>query len=638
MQNKETQKANNDSQPNNHTIHNQPCIGILAETKNVWERRVSLTPSDCSLLTKKGIKILVQPSMTRCFSDSEYQESGAFISKDLSEASLILGIQNPEFTNLHENKTYMFFSHTRKGQTDNPAMLEQILEKKIRLIDYECVKEKSDNFLNAKRLVSFGKIAGVAGTINILKGIGELLLSRNISTPFLYTKLAHMYCNEKDAKENLITLGKFIQDQYLPEDLCPFAIAVLGNGRVSAGVLEALECLPHLKVTPQELLSGSLEKRRDLIYIVLFKPEDLYEKVTSREASKNNSPQENENKNPNENNNAKNTNNANLNSNEADYFKSSSRKSSEDDMSQFAKSNFSFRSMGNSFNNSYAKESLNKNDLHKNPENYFCNFNDVYLKYFHCIINCLYWESCFPKIFTKENLRSHITNEDSKLLAISDISCDLNGAIEILTEYTSFRKPFFIYEPVTKQIIYDIDQATKEGIIYHAIPNLASSFPEDASNIFSELLFPFVEKLAFSCYPKKLEEQTDVPEELLNACVASGGVLTPKYRNLFRNSEEKTRSLLTQENQEKPYSAKFKIKGHIFDSGFFHELINVFPKFDVGHKIGYLKIGENCDFSSVCYFDVYSQNKENIKSFQGYLEDKKKQFSFELDLMKTNSV
>jgi len=592
----------------------QSCIGILAETKNVWERRVSLTPSDCIILIQKGIRIIVQPSMTRCFSDSEYQECGAELNKDLSEANLILGIQYPEFSNLQENKTYMFFSHTRKGQTDNPALLENVLEKKIRLIDYECIKEKSDNFIAAKRLVSFGKIAGVAGTINILKGIGELLLSRNISTPFLYTKLAHMYCSEKDAKENIVTIGKYIQEQFLPEHLSPFTIGVLGNGRVSSGVMEALECLPHIKLTPQELLNGELEKRRDLIYIVLFKPEDLYVKSGSP-IRKNSLTDDSEKKSPKKE----------ENTDSPSYF--SSRKTSEEDMARYSKSNFSFR----------CNSSLDKKDLFQNPENYYCNFNDIYLKYFHCIINCLYWESSFPKIFTKDNLRMHVTQHDSKVLAISDISCDLNGAIEILTEYTSFRKPFFIYEPVTKNIIYDIDQATKEGIIYHAIPNLASSFPEDASYIFSNLLLPFVETLSKSKYPVKFEEQTDLPDELIKACVTSNGVLTPKYRNIFRNTEEKARSLISQEKQEKPYFAKFKLKGHIFDSGFFHELINIFPKYEIGHKIGYLKIGENCDFPSVFYFDVFSQNKENIKAFQNYLEEKKNQFNFEMDLMKTNS-
>ncbi len=553
---------------------------------------------------EKGIKIIIQPSNTRCFSDSEYQECGVEINKDLSNSNLILGIRNPDLSNIYQENTYMFFSHTRKGQSDNPSLLEKILEKKIRLIDYECIKEKSDNFLNAKRLVSFGKFAGVAGTINILKGIGELLLSKNISTPFVFTKLAHMYCNEKNAKENIVILGKYIQEQYLPEDLCPFTIAVLGNGRVSSGVMETLECLPHIKLTPKDLLNGNFEKRRDLIYIVLFKPEDLYVKIRSPEDNKKNFPLKDTKK-------------------SRSFTKDSfGRRQTIDDEYFFAEGNITF----------------NKNELYQNPENYYCNFSDKYLKYFHCIINCLYWESCFPKILTKDDIRSYVTTYDSKLLAISDISCDLNGAIDILTDYTSFRKPFFIYEPVSKRIIYDIDQATKEGIIYHAIPNLASSFPEDASNCFSKLLLPFIEKLAFSKYPSKFEDQNDIPDELKEACIANYGILTPKYRNLFINAEEKTRILSIQEKSEKPYYANFKIKGHIFDSGFFHEMINILENYDVGHRMGYLKIGENCDFPSVFYFDIYAQEKENIKAFQAYLEENKVKYDIEIKLMKTNTV
>lgn len=560
------------------SFQNTPCIGILAETKNVWERRVSLSPTDCKILIEKGIKIIVQPSMIRCFSDNEYQEIGAIVSDDLSECNLILGIKKPREQSLLPNKTYMCFSHTRKGRTDHPNFLEKILEKNIRFIDYDCIKDSSSNNAETNCLVSFSKISGIAGTINILKGIGELLLSRNISTPFIFTKLAHMYSSEKDALESVVTLGKYIQEQYLPEDLVSFTIAVLGDGKVSSGVLETLERLPNKKITPLELLQGSLEKRRDLIYIVELKPEDIYIKKD---------------------------------------FVSNHKNSGMDTQST---------------------NSFRKQDLQENPEKYLCNFNEKYLKYFHLIINCLYWENSYPKIITKDSLRKHIIEDDSKLLAISDISCDLNGAIEILSEYSSYRKPFFIYEPISKKIIYDIDKATKEGIIYHAIPHLASSFPEDASQYFSNSLLPYVEKIATSKYPQKYEDQTDIPLEISRAIVTSNGVLTSKYRNIFRNSEERSRIIQTElkEQTEKPYFASFKLKGHLFDSGFFHELINVFPKYDVAHKTNYLKIGENCDFSSVFYFDVFASNKDNIKAFQSYLEAKKTEYEYEEDLMKTN--
>jgi len=33
----------------------------------------------------------------------------------------------------------MFFSHTIKAQEENMALLDALLEKKIRLVDYECI-------------------------------------------------------------------------------------------------------------------------------------------------------------------------------------------------------------------------------------------------------------------------------------------------------------------------------------------------------------------------------------------------------------------------------------------------------------------------------------------------------------------
>lgn len=59
-------------------------------------------------------------------------------------------------------------------------MLDSILEKKIRLIDYEKITDK-----NGKRLVAFGKFAGNSGAVDILSGLGIFLLNRGIGTPFL---------------------------------------------------------------------------------------------------------------------------------------------------------------------------------------------------------------------------------------------------------------------------------------------------------------------------------------------------------------------------------------------------------------------------------------------------------------------
>lgn len=56
-------------------------------------------------------------------------------------------------------------------------LLDALLEKNIRLIDYECIRENKED--NPQRLVAFGKYAGNAGMFDFLRGIGEFLLEKN---------------------------------------------------------------------------------------------------------------------------------------------------------------------------------------------------------------------------------------------------------------------------------------------------------------------------------------------------------------------------------------------------------------------------------------------------------------------------
>lgn len=548
-------------------MNSTPCIGILKETKSAWERRVALTPNGCKDLIDMGIKVKLEPSRIRCFSDDEYLAIGAEITTDLSDCNLIISIQEPQVNSLMEEKTYIFFSHTKKGKTDNQGLLEKILEKKIRLVDYECIKEDVEDKSLGKRLVSFGRIAGIAGTINILKGIGELLLARQVSTPFVFTKLAYMYSDVVDALQSLVTLGQYITEQYLPVEYSPFTFAVLGNGQVSSGVQEALKCLPHKFIKPSDLINGNYEKRRDLIYIVVFNLEDLYEKISI----------------------------------DGEYHKF--------DRAEFIKS----------------------------PELYTCIF-ERYIIYFQCIINCLYWESRYPKIITKKQLKYHFSKHDCKLIGVSDISCDLLGAIDVLKKYTKFTKPFFIYEPVLEKNIVHVDSATKEGIIYTAIPNLAASFPTDASEHFCSLLLPYIKNLALSKYPIKFEDQTDLCNELRNAVVSSNGILTPFYRNTFRNiqQEKMLQEKSSQDHANKPYVISLKMKGHLFDSGFFTILINSFPDYNLSHKINFLSIGEHSDISSILYFDAFATTKDELKQFMKLVYEKVDEYKLEMDVLKSN--
>lgn len=84
-----------------------------------------------------------------------YLNAGAIIQEDISSASVIFGVKQVPIDALIPDKTYCFFSHTIKAQESNMPLLDAILEKNIRLIDFERIVDET-----GQRLVAFGKYAG----------------------------------------------------------------------------------------------------------------------------------------------------------------------------------------------------------------------------------------------------------------------------------------------------------------------------------------------------------------------------------------------------------------------------------------------------------------------------------------------
>jgi alpha-aminoadipic semialdehyde synthase len=257
-------------------------IGLRRESKNYWERRVGLTPVHVSMLTKLGIKILVQPSTTRCFSDIEFEKAGAEISEDLSEAQLIIGIKEVPVSDLLPNRTYMFFSHTLKAQPYNMPLLDALIDKNIRLIDYECIKNDEG------RLVAFGTFAGNAGVIDFLQGLGKFLLMRKINNPFLYERFSYMYYTLSEALESVKIIGKIISTEGLPTGLEPMIWGITGTGRCSEGALQVLKNFPHKIITPEDLNNFNLsDEDKRQIYIVIFGTNHMYARISDGEFDRN---------------------------------------------------------------------------------------------------------------------------------------------------------------------------------------------------------------------------------------------------------------------------------------------------------------------------------------------------------------
>ena len=246
-------------------------IGLRRESKNYWERRVGLVPDHVAKMIEMGIKVVVQPSMTRCFTDTEFLKAGAEINEDLSEAQLIIGIKEVPIPELLPNRTYMFFSHTLKAQAYNMPLLDALLSKNIRHIDHECIKNEFG------RLVAFGTFAGNAGVIDFIQGLGKYLLMRGLQNPFLYERFSYMYYSLEEAFENIRKIGKIISQEGIPEELRPMVWGITGTGRCAEGSLAALVNLPHKTITPEELETlENTEESKYFIYIVQFATHDMY--------------------------------------------------------------------------------------------------------------------------------------------------------------------------------------------------------------------------------------------------------------------------------------------------------------------------------------------------------------------------
>lgn len=249
----------------------QPVMAIRRETINVWERRAPLGPHHVRKLVKNGVKVIVQPSDRRAYSMQEYSNIGAVIQEDILEASLVIGVKQVPIDNLNPETTYAFFSHTIKAQEANMPLLDAILEKSIRLIDYEKMVDA-----DGARVVAFGKYAGVSGMINILHGMGLRLLALGHHTPFMHIGPSHNYRNTEMARQAVRDAGYEVALGRLPRSIGPLIFIFTGSGNVSQGAQEVFQELPHEYIEPEYLPKVVKQGATNKIYACVVSREDHY--------------------------------------------------------------------------------------------------------------------------------------------------------------------------------------------------------------------------------------------------------------------------------------------------------------------------------------------------------------------------
>jgi len=208
-------------------------IGLIREGKIPADNRVALTPAQCKWIHKNStrVQIVAQHSDNRCFADKEYISAGVEVMDDLSSCDILMGIKEVPVDMLIPDKTYLFFSHTRKQQLPNQRMFRSIIEKKITLIDYECLTHD-----DGQRILGFGFFAGVVGAHNGMMAYGNRTGAYNLGRVYIQRSLREL------------------MHTYFGLKLPNIKIAVTGSGRVAHGILEVMNLMGVIEVEPDEYL------------------------------------------------------------------------------------------------------------------------------------------------------------------------------------------------------------------------------------------------------------------------------------------------------------------------------------------------------------------------------------------------
>jgi alanine dehydrogenase len=423
-------------------------VGIRREDKSRWERRVPITPREVEALGLSGLRFLIQPSAIRTYDDRTYSEAGALLAEDLAPAKVVFAVKEIPPEKLLPERTYVYFAHVIKGQRHNMPMLADVLAKKITLIDYERISDRT-----GQRLVKFGREAGKAGMIDTLFTLGRRLAQEGHTSPLAELRQAFAYRDLAEVKTELARIGELIKRSNGNGIAEPLIVGFTGRGSVSSGAQRIFDQLPHELVEPEQLAEVVLRPERDRLFKVVF---DKWHLAVPKSGGE-----------------------------------------------------------------------FNEEEYHRHPERYEPRLPE-YLPYLTVLVNGIFWTPEFPRLVEKTAIAELWQRGERRLRVIGDISCDIDGAIELTCKSTQPDNPTFVYDPETGATRDGFDGL---GIAVMAVDNLPCELPRDASDQFSAALREFVPAIVRADYKRSFKSLA-LPPEVKKAVICHQGALTPDYRYL----------------------------------------------------------------------------------------------------------
>lgn len=426
-------------------------IGIRREDKNRWERRVPLAPPDVAALrAAHDLTFIVQPSPIRVFADDEYAAAGATVAEDLSRAGIVVAVKEIPLELLRERTTYLFFSHTVKGQKYNMPLLQRILDLGATLIDYERIVNEQN-----RRLIFFSLHAGYAGIVETLAALGRRLAAQGRATALADLRPAHEYGDLGAMKAHLRQIGARLAGD--AGDEAPLVVGLAGYGNVAVGCREMLDCLAAREVAVDDLpaVADGPARGTGPLLVVTFREEHL---VEPRSAD-----------------------------------------------AQFV-----------------------LQDYYQRPENYRGVF-ERHLPHLDVLVNSIYWDTQYPRLVTRRWARGAWSGgKQPRLQVIGDISCDIEGAIELTARPTMPDEPCYVAVPDSGELVPGV---VGPGPAIMAVDNLPCEVPRESSLYFSRVLGEMIPALARADFREGFESLL-LPPHLKKAVIAHRGALAPDYRYL----------------------------------------------------------------------------------------------------------
>ena len=226
---------------------------------------------------------------------------------------------------------------------------------------------------------------------------------------------------------------------------------------------------------------------------------------------------------------------------------------------------------------------VDRNEYYAYPDNFQPVFHELVAPHLTMLATTMYWDRRYPKLLTNDQLAAIRAGGNERLLAVADITCDIDGAVEALTRSTSVEDPFFLYDvEARREGPRGVDG---NGVLMMGVDILPAELPREASEHFGQALLPFIEGMVQSDPTAPYAQQVvgaggHMPPELWSATITANGKLTPNFEYIaaMRSANERQTGQTTEAPTSDPLllqgSTVLALKGDLFDFGIINTVLD----------------------------------------------------------------